>query len=161
MKRFDQRPAMVLPTRNRMTISQSRRPKWVPVMVLVCPAAFLSLPCQAGAIDAELDQAPVLDLGDVDSAAIRPAKAEVAGKSAQDGDLAQDLALGGDFDDGTFPVAGDVQVAVHVGAHSVKAVVGKLDEQPLVRQGVFRSDRECPDVPLDALVDIERFPVRA
>src|SRR5262249_28428624 len=109
----------------------------------------------------ELHQPAFRHLRDIDRAAVRTAEADVARLFPEHVDLTHHLTLRRQHGHGALAVAGDVEVAVDVAAHAVEAVVVKLLEQALVRQGTVLADVEGPDVALDALVDVERLAVGA
>src|SRR5262249_49192442 len=118
-----------------------------------------ALPRQTWPVHAELHQASVIDLSDIDGAPVRAAETEVAGRLAEHVDLLQDLPLRRQLDHAALAIARDIQVAVHVAAHAVEAVVVELLHQPLVLQAAVGANDEGPDVALHALVDIERLAV--
>jgi len=96
----------------------------------------------------------MFDFRHVHSASIGTAKTEVAGFGTQDVDLAQDLARWAHYGNRPFAVTRDIQVAVDVASHRIKAVIGKLfDETHLGQRSLIR-DVERSDVSLLAFVHI-------
>src|SRR5262245_21468085 len=103
----------------------------------------------------------MLDFGDIDGLAVGAAEADIAWLLAEDIDLAQYVALRRQHRDDAFAVAGDIEVAVHVGAHAVEAEVVELLEKLLFAQRTVSLDGEGPDVALHAFVHIERLAIGA
>ncbi len=107
-----------------------------------------------GLFDSKHYHALVFDFGDVDQIVVGAGEGEVAGPGAEDVDFTQDFSGWSHHNYGAFAVSGNVQVAVAVAAHSVKPMVRELADQSLVGQLLFTRNVECPDVALNALVDV-------
>lgn len=105
------------------------------------------------------DRAAILQ-GDEHVAAVRAAEGDVGGLAALQRNFAQQLARGRHDGDGAGTVARDEQVAQHVAAHAVEAVVVEGDQQALVGDATNGIEIVGPDPALHALIDVERVSVR-
>lgn len=122
---------------------------------------FPSLPGQSGLIRAKLDHPLMFDFRDINGPPIGASKTEVGWACAEHINLGQDLSVRLHFYHGSLAVPSDVEVALLVAAHAIEAVVRKLPDQSFLRQSSVLLDRECPDVALQTLIDVQRAVVRA
>src|SRR5262245_8921016 len=115
-----------------------------------------ALPGKAGLVHAKRDESLLAHLRHIHRSAVRSAEAEVRRFVAEDGNFLEDLTFGRQLHDRPLAVPRDVEVAIDIAAHAVEAVVVELLDEAFVPELATLRDVERPDVPLDALVDVER-----
>ena len=99
--------------------------------------------------------------GDIHRPAVQTAKAEITWARAEHINLPQHLTCRRQHDHGALAVACDVKIAGRITAHAVKAVIGKLPQQPLVRHAAIWLDVKHPHIALHTFVHVQPLAVRA
>ena len=90
-----------------------------------CDSALPALPLEAGAVSAKLDQSALFGFRDIGCPSVRTAKADIGRHFSQYINLFQNLAGRRYNHNRTFSVACDVEIAVHIGTHSIHPVIGE------------------------------------
>lgn len=120
-----------------------------------------TFPFQAWPVDTEADKSRVFHFGNVDSAPVGTTETQVAGLFSEYVNFLQNGSVRGHFHNGAFAVPSYVEIAIHVDAHAIESVIGKLSNQSLVGQAAIGPHRKRPHVLLHAFVNVESFSIGA